>query len=989
MAHRLRCVLLCVLCCLLPVSLTLGGVPGAETSFIELRLSSPDQLEWLLANGFDLAGENPLTGELGLVVTASQLERLEARGFTPSVRDMNLGDRETLAGLQDYTDPVELEAFVDRIVAQHSDIAKKIVLKEANELFEGHRQYVVKITASVDQPNDRPAFLLDAQHHAREVMTPEIARDMIEYLLTRYATDSQVKEWVNNINIYIVPCVNPDGSMHVFTTNAGWRKNRHPNCAVDLNRNYPFLWNGCNGSSGNCNMDTYRGSAAASEPETKGMLAAFEMAHSLFALTYHSYGEYIMYSYGCSDPDEKNALEGIAQALNSRLENDQGRTGSYRVGPIWSTIYEADGGSLDTSYAHQGMYSFVVEVNSNSFQPPFATWRDVTVRRQRTAWQFFLDQTLHGPQIRGKVTDAYTGNPLEAEVSVQEVHFTHGELPRRADSRGLYQWLAESGKSYHFRWSKEGYCPKTRELSVGTSPLVVDIALSYPRKPENLTATAQGANKIQLSWSAAPEVDEYRIYRAKRSGGPYQRLGSVAATETRYLDQTASGGVTYYYVVRSFRECEGRDSAEASASTSGSCSEAPEFAGISSVSNPAQQGCSLELSWTAGHAWCGGLLSYRVYRSTSTPVEPAASNLVAAGVTGTSWTDHSALAGNTVYHYLVHAVDSISGREDSNRRDASGKSTGPYQNATWSDDAGDTGAAKLETTTPWSAQNSGGKTRPKVYATGNYGNNTCAALTTPIIRLDANATLSFHSKYDIETDYDAGVVELASSPDFATWQKLATVNYPDSLANSGNSCAFPTSQNASVFSRTQSQPSYSAQPYQGSLAEWNGKDIKLRFRISSDGGASNQGWWIDDITVANALIPGSCDTVQAPHPKEASPEGSQMSCTRASSGNGVVVDYTPACGALDHAVYWGKSPISGGLSWSGVSCARGTSGRASFDPGSLTAGEMIYFVVVGQDADAEGSYGRDARQGTRHERPEASGLGSSCERPQQLGGTCP
>jgi murein tripeptide amidase MpaA len=38
---------------------------------------------------------------------------------------------------------------------------------------------------------------------------------MIDYLTSRYATDAQVRRWVDNINIYVVPSVNPDGGMYV------------------------------------------------------------------------------------------------------------------------------------------------------------------------------------------------------------------------------------------------------------------------------------------------------------------------------------------------------------------------------------------------------------------------------------------------------------------------------------------------------------------------------------------------------------------------------------------------------------------------------------------------------------------------------------------------------------------------------------------------------------------------------------------------------
>jgi hypothetical protein len=55
-----------------------------------------------------------------------------------------------------------------------------------------------------------------------------------------------------------------------------------------------------------------------------------------------------------------------------------------------------------------------------------------------------------------------------------------------------------------------------------------------------------------------------------------------------------------------------------------------------------------------------------------------------------------------------------------------------------------------------------------------------------------------------------------------------------------------------------------------------------------------------------------------------------------------------------------------------------------FDPGDPPLGGLLYFVIVGQNAANEGSYG----PATSGERPEAVGVGV-CDKPQILTGTCP
>ena len=666
---------------------------------------------------------------------------------------------------------------------------------------------------------------------------------------------------MDGINIYVVASVNPDGAMYVFTTSPSWRKNRHPACAVDNNRNYPVSWGACNGSSGSCSVDTFRGTAPASEPETQGLIQLTADVRPFFALSYHSYGEYLMYSYGCSDPDERAALDEVAQELNSILPNDTGATGQFATGPIWSTIYLADGGSVDTQYNQYSAYAYVIEVNSSAaggFQPTYATWRNITVQRQRTAWQFFLDKTLDAAQIRGKVTDAATGLPLSATLALQEVTFTHGEAPRAADAKGNYHLLVESGGTYHVSYSHPGYCTATREVAVGSGPATVDVSLGQPGVPQGVTAAAAGANAIDVSWQAAANADAYHVYRALSAGGPYVQVGVVPGAQTSFHDAPVSGGVTHHYRVRAFQGCESGDSSPAQAATSGVCTVGPAFAGLASVSNSAGTTCALNLSWPPASSRCGGGVTYRVHRGATPSFVPSASNLVASGLTGTSFTDHGALTGATAYSYVVRAVDAGNGADDGNAVAVTATPTGPISVGTWTDNAGDTGSAALTAAAPWSVKPTGGRTAPQVYATGTYSNNQCAALTTPAVTLQGGSSLSFASKYDMETDYDLGIVEVATGPTYACWTKL-TVNYPaDGLAFTGNACALPTSGAGTVFSRTIATPAYPGAPYTGSLAAYAGQSIKLRWRFASDAGVIGQGWWIDDIAVTNAQIPGAC-----------------------------------------------------------------------------------------------------------------------------------
>jgi len=102
----------------------------------------------------------------------------------------------------------------------------------------------------------------------------------------------------------------------------------------------------------------------------------------------------------------------------------------------------------------------------------------------------------------------------------------------------------------------------------------------------------------------------------------------------------------------------------------------------------------------------------------------------------------------------------------------------------------------------------------------------------------------------------------------------------------------------------------------------------------------------------------------------------------AKSGANTQFTYTPACGATSHAIYYGVGGFSQGPQWRDSICTdiSGSTTVALANPTGLQ-----YFVVVGQTASAEGSYGK---QSGNVERPEAIKVGA-CDLTQEISTTCP
>jgi protein MpaA len=78
----------------------------------------------------------------------------------------------------------------------------------------------------------------------------------------------------DGIDLWVVPTVNPDGEAHNTRTNAH---------EVDLNRNFPLNWS----PLGKPGDSQYAGTGAASEPETKAIVALIERIKPELTLWYH------------------------------------------------------------------------------------------------------------------------------------------------------------------------------------------------------------------------------------------------------------------------------------------------------------------------------------------------------------------------------------------------------------------------------------------------------------------------------------------------------------------------------------------------------------------------------------------------------------------------------------------------------------------------------------------------------------------------------
>jgi len=411
-----------------------------------------------------------------------------------------------------YYTPVEIEAKIDAYVKSYPQLARKIDLTTLPGAAKTHDKrgiFAIKVSDNVSKDEDEPTVLLAANHHARELTTPVIVFNAIDQILKGYGTDAKLKALVDGYEIFIVPCVNPDGVNWVWTNDNMWRKNRRPNggssFGVDNNRNYPFLWGKC-GASTRTTSNTYRGPAAGSEPENQTMMAFSRIYRPEIYLDFHSSGREVLFTYApCA------TVSTTIKALIDRYKD------SLRTPMQFATrLPSASGEAPEFHWSDGGTMSFLTEVNT-SFQPAYSA---ATSEAARVWLGIQQALTTWRPSVRGHVTSIAGNKPVAATITYTPSPFTYGEKGGSRSRDGRYcLWLPLG--TFQVTFTASGYQPVTRSIKVTgyDNPQTQNILMVPTMAQATLakTGTDRIGTTTQLTYSSPGDVGE--IYWIVLTGG--------------------------------------------------------------------------------------------------------------------------------------------------------------------------------------------------------------------------------------------------------------------------------------------------------------------------------------------------------------------------------------------------------------------------------------------------------------------------------------
>ncbi|MCU1443086.1 MAG: zinc carboxypeptidase [Cryobacterium sp.] len=258
----------------------------------------------------------PVAGAAGqvtveVVLSGQQAAELAEEGTELSPKETNADQRmaqEVTTVFRPYSGAGGLQDELKTQAAEHPSIAE---LQVIGQTVNGQDITAVRVTRNASKIADgqRPTTVYLGAQHAREWITPEMVRRLLDLVLDGYGTDAQITKLVNTTEMWFIPVANPDG--YDFTFEEGqrlWRKNLRdnnvdeiitPGDGVDLNRNFPTRWGYDNeGSSPNGSSETFRGPEPASEPETQALDGLFARITPQFFVNYHSAAELLLHGIG-------------------------------------------------------------------------------------------------------------------------------------------------------------------------------------------------------------------------------------------------------------------------------------------------------------------------------------------------------------------------------------------------------------------------------------------------------------------------------------------------------------------------------------------------------------------------------------------------------------------------------------------------------------------------------------------------------------------
>ena len=393
---------------LLAISIYLVAVDSSEVYF-KFNINSHSELEKLTGI---ISIDNVIGNEVFAYANQSEFEEFQKLGYLyeilPNPSTLIIPEMaSSLDQMREWDYYPTYEAYVDIMYQFQTDYPDICSVYNLGFSVEGREILVAHISDNVMEEENEPEFFYTGQMHGDELVTYILLLRLIDYLTENYDVEPQVTNLVNNVDIFINPLSNPDGT-YAGGNHTVWGATRYNANYVDLNRNFPDPEDGLHPDGNEWQVETI-------------IMMDFAQEHSfVLSSNLHSGTEVINYPWDTwaqlhADDDwwqevshtYANTVHNYAPA-NYMNGFNNGITNGY----AWYTI---SGGRQDYMNYFHYCREMTLELSDVKLLPENqlnAHWD-----YNRESLLLYMEECLYG--IRGVVTDSY-GQPIEALITVYD-----------------------------------------------------------------------------------------------------------------------------------------------------------------------------------------------------------------------------------------------------------------------------------------------------------------------------------------------------------------------------------------------------------------------------------------------------------------------------------------------------------------------------------------------------------------------------------------
>ena len=349
-------------------------------------------------------------------------------------------------------------------------------LIDLGQLSTTNHRHLYGVRIYKGEPYGKPKFLYTSTMHGDEVTGMILMLRLIDELCT--STDTRIVNLLNDVDIYIFPCNNPDGT-YAGGNNTVTGATRANGNSVDLNRNYKDYFNGDHPDNKNYQDETTWTMAHANEN-------LFTMAAN-----YHGGSELLNYCWDWVFQDHAD-MDWWEYVCTEYVQLARQVSSSYMGG------YSQNSSNYDYDGVTNGATWYSITGSRQDYMNGYGQCREVTVECSNTKtpsasqlpnfWNYnhnsllaFMEQARNG--VHGVVYDATTSQTIQG-VSVSVMNHDISNSYVTTHEVGDFHRPIKGG-TYTFIFDKSGYARKFVEVTVADGQRV---DLNVYLTPSNETA---------------------------------------------------------------------------------------------------------------------------------------------------------------------------------------------------------------------------------------------------------------------------------------------------------------------------------------------------------------------------------------------------------------------------------------------------------------------------------------------------------------------